>query len=98
MAREIAGILAAHPKTSARMAEALVRNFEESASFAQAKANVGTLQMVQTWTPRLLNRIEAAVKDNDQVSRAFGVPEQVRSLLRLHGGGDATPPEEWLPF
>jgi hypothetical protein len=37
---------------------------------------------VKRWSPSLLRRLEAAIEANSQVGGAWGVPEQIRALVR----------------
>lgn len=77
-------ILLNHDLTSERMALAVVKLFEESGSFAEAKGNLGYVTRVKRWSPSLLRRLEEAIESNSQVEGAWGVPEQVRHLVKQH--------------
>lgn len=75
-----------------------MHRFEHSDSFAEAKDNVTRLDDIQNWTPEMLRRVEAAVKDNFQLNHAWGVPAQVERLLKRNGaGGVANGREAALP-
>jgi hypothetical protein len=93
LSTEIVRILAQHPKTATKMAEALVGSFERSESFAQAKERVALLGLVSSWTPELLRGIESAVEENNQVQGAWGVPGQIQRILQAHGGSPSATPE-----
>jgi hypothetical protein len=60
----------------------LVSRFEDSPSFAAAKANMEYLEQVEVWDRSFSARIEAAIKNNSQVEGAWGVPDRVRRLAR----------------
>jgi hypothetical protein len=87
-AEELAGgifdVLCQHDLTSGAMARAIVSQFEDSASFAAAKANAVLLRRVTQWSPDLLQRVEQAVERNGQIESAWGVPDSVRSLIAQH--------------
>jgi len=85
IASEIAAILNRHPVTSRRLAEALVHRFEESWSFDRAKSTMSMLEECPVIPDELLQRIEAASKNNSQISDAFGVLDRIKSLVKKHG-------------
>lgn len=65
-----------------RMAEVLVSLFEESGSFADAKARIGYLEELEVWEAGFVTRITTAVESNSQVSGSWGVPERVAALAK----------------
>lgn len=77
-------ILIDHDLTSERMAPAVVKMFEDSWSYADAKRNVDYVKRIKRWSPPLLRRLEQAVESNRQIEEAFGVPEQIRYLVQQH--------------
>jgi hypothetical protein len=77
-------ILIDHDLTSERLSPAVVKLFEESGSFAQAKRNLGYVKRIRRWSPSLLRRLEETIDSNGQVEGAWGVPDQVRSLVKEH--------------
>lgn len=81
LAKELVSILANHQLTSMKMANALVHSFEVSSSFAEAKTRASNLSLVQRWTDGLIERVRRALKENDQVERAWGVSNIVESIL-----------------
>jgi nucleoside 2-deoxyribosyltransferase len=81
LARELFDAYRKNKQTQQRMAEVLVGLFEESGSFAEAKARIGYLEELDTWEPSFSNRIRGAVENNRQVSESFGVPKRVEALL-----------------
>lgn len=74
-------ILAAHENTRLKMASSLVHSFEQSESFAMAKARVTYLELVTVWSDDLVKRVESAVVRNSQISEAFGVAQRARQIL-----------------
>jgi hypothetical protein len=85
IAEVLVGILAKHPSTRGRTAEALVHSFEKSESYADAKANAKRLSLVDAWSSDLAQRVRRALKENDQVADAYGVPELIGRLLSEKG-------------
>jgi len=77
-------ILLEHDLTAERMAPAVVTMFENSGSFAGAKQNLEYVKRVKRWSPELLRRLEQAIESNGQIESAWGVPEQVRQLVKEH--------------
>ena len=69
-------------QTQGKMNEVLVTLFEESGSFAEAKARIGYLEPLEAWEPSYAGRIKAAAESNSQISGAYGVPERVGALAR----------------
>jgi len=79
------GIFEAYRKnkqTKRKMSEVLVSLFEESGSFAEAKASIGYLEELDIWEPSFITRIQAAAEGNMQIERSFGVPARVQSLAK----------------
>ena len=70
-----------------RMAEVLVNLFEDSGSFADAKARVGYLEELDVWESGFIPRIEAAAEANSQISGSWGVPERVAALGKKWSAG-----------
>lgn len=85
LADEIFDILLSHDLTSSKMAESIVRQFENSDSFLEAKSNIELLEKIKRWTPQLLNKIEVATKDNSQIKYSFGVQARVNQLIKKYG-------------
>ena len=81
LARELFEAYRKNKETQARMADILLGLFEESISFASAKANMDYLEELEVWDPSFSARIQAAVKSNSQVGDAWGVPERVARLV-----------------
>lgn len=82
LAQDVFQILLSHKQTRKRMTEALVRRFEESNSFAEAKANTSLLERVPFFDERMSRKISEAAANDYQISHAFGVPERVERLLQ----------------
>jgi hypothetical protein len=68
--------------TRKRMAESVVYGLRSSHSYQEAKDNMTLVEQVQYWDEFLTSAIRAAIKENSQVSDAFGVPERVKQFLR----------------
>ena len=69
-------------QTQARMSDIVVRLFEESGSFAQAKERIAYLEGLEKWEPSFSSRIRSAVKSNSQIAGSWGVPERAAKLLK----------------
>jgi hypothetical protein len=82
LAYELFSIIRQHKQTSGAMAEALVHGFEGSSSFAEAKRSLRLIEESDYWGSRFKERLLNAVKDNDQIVQAYGVPERVTRLIR----------------
>jgi hypothetical protein len=67
LARELFDAYRKHKKTQARMAEILVSLFEESDSYAIARARIGYLEELETWDPSFSTRLQAALKNTSSV-------------------------------
>jgi len=81
LAREIFDAYRKHRQTRELMAEVLVTLFEESHSFAIAKARIGYLEELETWDQSFSARLQDAVRKNSQIADSFHVPERVRALI-----------------
>lgn len=62
--------------------EALVSGFEKSDSYAEARRNIGLIERARSIPESLIQRVEVAVKSNDQISDSFGVRSRVENLIR----------------
>jgi len=83
---ELLEIFRNHKQTQRRMADALVDRFEHSSSFSNAKANMGLLEDVSYWEKSFTDRVKRELKENNQISDAFGVPARIQRLLDKHKG------------
>ncbi len=82
LARELFDAYRKDKQTQRRMSEILVALFEESGSFAEAKARIGYLEELAIWEPSFSTRIRSAAKSNSQVSGSWGVPERATALVK----------------
>jgi hypothetical protein len=69
-----------HKQTKRKMGEILVGLFEQSGSFAEAKARIGYLEPLEDWEPSFATRIRTAAESNSQIASSFGVPARVEKL------------------
>jgi hypothetical protein len=81
LARELFDAYRKRKETQRKMAEVLVGLFEASISFAEAKARMTFLEELEVWDPAFSVRVKSAVKNNEQVSYSWGVPERVEKLI-----------------
>lgn len=84
LAKALFEVLIGHDLTSALCAKAIVAQFEQSSSFADAKRNALLLQSIRQWNSDLLRRCEEAIERNGQIESAWGVPDSVRALIAQH--------------
>lgn len=81
LARAMVEILAKHPLTRTKMAEALVASFEGANSFSEAKRSVNNLRLVCSWRADLVERVRRATVENNQIENAFGVTQRAEDIL-----------------
>lgn len=67
-------------QTRGRLGEVLVRLFEESNSYAEAKRRIGYLEELAIWEPAFAERIREAARVNSQISGSWGVSGRVNML------------------
>ena len=82
LAQELFESYRKNKRTERRMAEVLISLFQDSGSFAEAKARIGYLEELQIWDPSYSTRIQSALESNSQISSAWEVPDRVQSLIR----------------
>jgi TIR domain len=82
LANRLVDILLAQKATAVMMRDALVTALERAPSFADSKAVSLRLSTLGQFTDTQLDRVEAAVEANFQVSSSFGVPERVKEIVR----------------
>ncbi len=86
VARELFDSYRTNKQTRRRMTEALVCLFEDSNSFADARARIGYLEELEFGDAGLASRIEAVVATNSQISQSFKVPGRVEALAKKWRG------------
>jgi hypothetical protein len=69
-----------------RMGEVLLNLFEDSDSFASAKAHIDYLEQLEVWDSSFIPRIEAATEANSQNSGSWGVSDRVEALAKKWAG------------
>lgn len=79
---EILDAAITHKVLQEKIAEAIVTMFVESAHFHEAKSRIAKLEKLNYWDTSFSKRIKKAVKENYEISHAFGVPERAASLLK----------------
>lgn len=77
-------VLLRNPRSSARMAEALVERMIVSNSWEQAKRNASLLERAPALTTPQIARLMQALESNRQIKDAFGVPEKLGVLFQHH--------------
>jgi hypothetical protein len=81
LAAELFDCYRKNKQTQKRMSEVLIRLFENSSSFAEAKLRVGHLEDLEEWDPAFSDRILSAAKNNVQITESFGVVDRVKALV-----------------
>ncbi len=82
LARELFEAYRKHKQTQRQMSDVVIRLFEESPNFADAKTRIGYLEELDFWEPTFSTRICSAVKTNFQVADAWGVADRVEGLVK----------------
>jgi len=82
IARELFDSYRKNKQSQRRMAENLLSLYEDSCSFADAKARIGYLEELEVWQSSFTPRVEAALAANSQISGSWGVPERVVALTK----------------
>ena len=82
LAREMFDAFRKNKQTQRRMGEVLVRLFEESGSFAEAKERIGYLEALEVWEPSFSARVSSAVNTNSQIGSSWGVPSRIDTLIK----------------
>jgi hypothetical protein len=67
--------------TGRAISQALVSRLESAGTFKDAKEAMSLVERTTYWDSSLSERLRSAVKNNDQVAGAFGVPERVESFI-----------------
>ena len=81
LGRALYDLLLANPTLISRLTESLVARFEKSLSFAHANTLMRLLAGIKSAPPHLIERIEKAPAQNDQVAGAYTVREELPKLL-----------------
>ena len=86
LACELFDILRRHPKTQRRVAHGIVECFAQSNSFDVARQNMSLLEQLAHWDASLSDHARTALKENDQLHNAWGVPERLTMFIeRMEG-------------
>lgn len=82
LALELFNTYRSHKQTREQLAKGVLATFESSASFAQAKRNIGLLELVEHWDSTFSARAQKAAETNGQIQSSWGVPERVAALVK----------------
>ncbi len=82
IARELFNAYRRNQDTQRRMGEILIKLFEESSTFNEAKTRIGYLEESEFWEPTFSSRLIEALKNNSQISGSWGVPNRVDLLIQ----------------
>ena len=75
------------------MTEALVGALEKANSFAHAKTVLGLIEGVPSFSSVQLDRLRAAVKENNQVEGTWGASDRVEVIVARHRPETASEPK-----
>ncbi len=103
VAEELFDAYRIHPKTSDKMADAIVDKFIVSNSFAEAKVNCRLVEELTIWKPDYEKRLRGAVESNGQIKHSWGVADRIEALLAKRapdpvGDGQAAVMDGEIPF
>lgn len=82
VAEEIFDSMLRHTLTKDDLIEALVLGFERSSSYRESKDNLSLLERARKIPEPLLQRIEVALRTNDQISESPGVVVRAEKMIR----------------
>jgi len=82
LASSIVDLLLKHKSTAEKMQEALIVGLEKAASFDAAKVVTKKIAGLRNITSGQLNRMQAAMTNNNQISGSFGVPERLQQIIQ----------------
>lgn len=85
LARELFDVYRKNKQTQTALANVLLKLFETSSSFAEAKKRIGYLEELETWDSSFAPRIKAAVENNGQINGSWGVPNRALKLVEKWG-------------
>lgn len=74
--------LSKNPKTREKIAQGAMQAFEESNFFKDAMRRMSHLEKLEFWDASLCSRARAVLHSNNQISKAYGVPERLHELLK----------------
>lgn len=83
-AKEILEVLLRNHLSKDKMIDALVDSFCASRSFNEAMEKSDILVGVKDWSSDRLRKIESAMQSNDQIYRAWKVPEKIEKILKAN--------------
>jgi len=81
MVRGIVSILANDPATQPRMRDALAEALISSSCWADSKIIVDQMESIGSITSSNADSIRVALKENSQVSKAFGISGRLEALM-----------------
>lgn len=93
LAASIARLLVRSPSTQPLMTEALVGALENANSYANAKTVVGLIEDVPGFSNDQLDRLQAALRDNDQVAGTWGASDRIEGVVARQRPKPAPEPE-----
>lgn len=87
LAREVYELFWSKADLKSRLIDSLVIRFETSSNFGHANRSIEYLERIENASSEIIDRLEKAYKENDQVCKAFIVQRKLPPLLeRLRKG------------
>ncbi len=85
LAGDIYRTLTDNQLTVNEMTRALLAKLAAARSYLEARNDTSLLERVKSWTPDLLRSLDEALKNNDQVRDAWGIPERIQKIQKTYG-------------
>lgn len=85
VAGDVIEILAGKPPIASKISRALVEKLKHSGTWANSKRLMDFIEKCRDLTPDTVAELRAALKSNDQVSDAWGVPERIARIVAANG-------------
>lgn len=80
LASNIFESLLKNKKTSRKMSNAIMYQFENSGSFASAKNNMELVEKIKYWDKNLIDRLNNAKENNSQIENSYGVSSRIHNI------------------
>ena len=88
LALELFECFVKHSQLQRDMSDVTVGLFEASNNYMDARSRVNNLELLEFWDQTYSDRVLEALKQNSQVSGAFGVRKKVEALVQKWGASN----------
>lgn len=82
IAKEVFEAAIDHKKLQKRMADAVIDLFVSSGGFSTAKERINYVEGLKVWDADYSSRLKKALKNNNQISGSWGVPDRVKAVIK----------------